>query len=412
MMHFLPSRIITNHLALKLLPAALALNVLYILVYSNPAIIVGNAESAAGQASLLLIFSAGLTCLASCWAGIHLCRTRMIHAAGSRPYWQVMGLWLGPAFLSGAVAQLAGALGLLAFAGALPTLEFVLILLAQIAALLFHLAVGYWLGRLLKPAVAYPLALLASYLWLAFTWTLPLTFVRYLAGPAMVMCCSPVEHIDPAAPLALIVFSVLVGGSFIALATWQAGRRSTKAIAATVALVLGVGAGYGLAGHLGPVATRYLADHELVCASNKPQVCVSEVSLARGDLREQISADFRKLQSLGLPPVEHAVIYRGENLPALHEGIAYIAYPPGLTEDDAHGMVASIYTAPLEECASAFLDKDDLEGFRGYSISTDTLKDQLTDYLSKSPANPDSSQGREIRELYTALSACSLPSGV
>ncbi|WP_326503270.1 hypothetical protein [Rothia nasimurium] len=404
-------RLFTSHLAFKLLPAALILNALYILVYSNSATIVGNAESAAGQASLLLIFSAGLTCMASCWTGVQLRRTELIHMTAARPSWQVMGLWLAPSFLGGAAAQVAGVLGLLAFSGALPNTRFSLILLAQCAALLVHLALGYWLGKLLRPALAYPLALLASYLWLAFTWTLPITFVRYLAGPAMVMCCSPVEHIDPAAPVALIVFSVVVGGSFLTLAIWQGGRRLIKVGLAMAALAAGGGAGYTVAGHLGPVATSYLADGELACAAQEPEVCVGKVSLARGDLREQISSDFKKLQGIGLPQVRRAVIYRGENTPALYEGTAYIAYPPTLTVDEAHRMVASIYTSPLDRCTGAFLTEDNLEGFKRYSDSADFLQARLTDYLSEDSFTPDRTQEEEIRELYAALSICSLPEG-
>lgn len=406
-----PLYVFAHHLALKLLPAALILNLLYILVYSNSATILGNAESAAGQASLLLIFSAGLASLASCWGGVQLRRTELIHAAAAKPRWQIVGLWLSPAFLSGAVVQIAGAIGLLALSEALPNSRFALILIAQLSALVVHTALGYWWGRILRPFLAYPLALLTSYLWLAFTWTLPITFIRYLAGPAMVMCCSPVEHIDPAAPGALLVFSVIAGGGLLIPAIWRGGRKIVKAGLAMFCLILGVGAGYLIAGHLGPVATYYLADQDLACSGNAPQVCVAEVSLARNDLREQISSDFKKTQAIGLPSVQQALIYRGEDLPALHEGIAYIAYPPTMTVEEAHRMVASIYTAPLEQCLDVFLAQDNLQAFNTYSASINLLMTQLTDYLTGA-TGADPEQEQAIRELYSTLSDCSHPSGV
>ncbi|MGV3103727.1 hypothetical protein [Rothia sp. 32237D007AR] len=334
-----------------------------------------------------------------------------MHTAAARPSWQIIGLWIFPAFLGGAAVQIAGAIGLLALSEALPNSRFALILVAQISALMVHTALGYWCGRFLCPFLAYPLALLTSYLWLAFTWTLPITFIRYLAGPAMVMCCSPVERIDPAAPAALLIFSVIVGCGLLGLATWRGGHKLVKIGVATLCLTLGGGAGYLVAGHLGPVATSYLADQDLVCAGSAPQVCVGEVSLARNDLREQISFDFKKIQNIGLPPVEQALIYRGENLPALHEGTAYIAYPPTMTGEEAHRMVASIYTAPLEQCFDVFLTQNDMQAFSAYSASTDLLMNQLTDYLADS-ADVDSTREQAIRELYTTLSGCSLPPGV
>ncbi|WP_421084686.1 hypothetical protein [Rothia nasimurium] len=286
-----------------------------------------------------------------------------------------------------------------------------LILVAQCSALLVHTALGYWWGRFLRPVLAYPLAVLTSYVWLAFTWTLPVTFIRYLAGPAMVMCCSPVEHIDPAAPGALLIFSATVGCGLLALAVWRGGHKVIKAGVAVSCLILGGSAGYLMAGQLGPVATYYLADEDLKCAGNAPQVCVGEVSLARNDLREQISFDFKKMQSIGLPPVQKALIYRGENLPALHEGTAYIAYPPTMTEEEAHRMVASIYAAPLEQCLEVLLTQDDLQDFNAFSASIDQLKTQLTGYLI-GPVDVDFAQEQAIRELYITLSSCSLPPGV
>lgn len=422
-------RLFTYHLALKLLPVALLLNLFYILVYGNSATLVGNAESAAGQASLLLIFSAGLTSLASCWAGVHLRRTQLIHRIAPRSALSIFGVWVAPALLCGAVAQASGALGFLFLSGVLPTGSFFLILTSQLFALLFHTALGFSAGKTFKPLVAYPLAVLVSYVWLAFTWTLPVTFLRYLAGPAMVMCCSPVEHIDPAAPRALVAFSAIAGGGTLVLAMWRSLNSRIKAVGAVVFLAVGCTVGHGIAGQLGPVATHYLMDNELLCSGEKPAVCVGQVSLVQGDLREQISDDFKQLEALGFPSAQKAVIYRGENLPAFHEGTAYISYPPTLTVDGAHRMVTSIYVSSLEQCASEISNGKGAEAFVEFSDYSSIVQHWLNTYLAgasfDSPPGLASERGRSlsanlqaqdqgaqedtVRELYASLSTCTLP---
>ncbi len=208
-----------------------------------PAVVAGSA--------IFLFFPCAVASVSAAQEGARARRGRLSTVPHARREIQLVVAALWPSLACAAAVQLAAVLILSRGTwGTAATDPFTLVLLAGafVAILVLHTAMGYLLGRHLPLAASIPVALLLSYSWLGFTWSVNWFPLRYLSGLVLADCCSVDTALDARAPLAAIVFSLGMGLLLIAAAVIRstestarlAIRGSTVAAAATAVTVAGI----------------------------------------------------------------------------------------------------------------------------------------------------------------------------
>ena len=287
---------------------AVALVMVYNRAYPSVEFVQGNWAAVAGQSTLFLLFSAGLASVGGAFEGGRVRRARLFAQPVSRPRLQVLVGLLLPAIILGILVQTSAFLMLgRAAIGSPGAIPFPL-LIAQAAAILLHLMLGFTLGRALPIAAAVPGALLLSYSWLGFTGAISYTPLRYLSGLAAAQCCSVDTKLNVAGPIATAVFSlgcaailVAFGVRFPAPAkTVRVARLSLTFVAITA---LGV-ASMWIARDVGfaPVVDR--PPSEARCEGSDPEVCLFPEQAADRITAPVVSKAVDNLTRAGLPAPE------------------------------------------------------------------------------------------------------------
>lgn len=265
-----------------------------------PAVVAGSA--------IFLFFPCALAALSGAHEGARARRGRLDTLAHSRGGLEVAAVALWPSFACGVVVQFAAVLLLSRGTwGSVPSHPETLVLIAAalVAIIFFHAALGYLLGRALPPAASLPVALLLSFSWLGFTWSVSWFPLRYLSGLILADCCSVDMQVDPRAPLAAIIFSIGVGALMLAASVFPrrvgrahvVGRWSAWAVAATAVTTAGVFIASGL-GYSAAVA-RPARDAE--CSGTHPAVCLFPEVGGSGHPEETIRHAVQNLEAAGLP---------------------------------------------------------------------------------------------------------------
>lgn len=265
-----------------------------------PAVIAGSA--------IFLFFPCALAALSGAHEGARARRGRLDTLPHSRGGLAIVAVALWPSFACGLVVQLAAVLLLSRGTwGSVPSHPETLVLIAAalVAIIFFHAALGYLFGRVLPPAASLPVALLLSFSWLGFTWSVSWFPLRYLSGLILADCCSVDMQVDPRAPLAAIIFSIGVGALMIAASVFPrrvgpahvAGRWSAWAVAATTVTTAGVFIASGL-GYSAAVA-RPARDAD--CSGTHPAVCLFPEVGGSGHPEETIRHAVQNLEAAGLP---------------------------------------------------------------------------------------------------------------
>lgn len=324
-------------------PAIIAI-VLYDGMFVDPANFEGYWESTFANASIFLIVSAPLGSASAAVIAARARRAGLWMEPFSRSRAAVTFHLLLPSFLAALLLQLVGLL-LVSFSswgapGRIP-LD---IVLAWAAILLFHVCVGYLLGRFLPLPLGIPLAIFVSYCWLGFTWTVTYFPIRYLAGLIISSCCSLDTTLDERAVAAVVVFSLLASAALLIAATPppQAARSSSRLVAAltsivlvVVATTLGLNIASGLAAQ--PIVERGRSG--LVCTGSAPTICLYPEELQHRDPRPVLAAAYRNLRSAG---VRMPAVITASNEPSDRKALRVVVTTRPTTSELVYTLAAGL----------------------------------------------------------------------
>lgn len=323
---------------------AIALVVLYERAFPSSMFVEGNWAAVAGQSTLFLLFSAGLAAVGGALEGSRVRRSLLFAQPIARRRLVVLVRLLAPALILGVLVQLSAFLMLARQAANSPGTPPAVLLAAQGAAIVFHLALGFTLGRSLPLAAAVPGALLASYSWLGFTGAVSYTPVRYLSGLADTQCCSVDTVVNPAGPQATVVFSLGATAVLLAFGIRYPRRplrtRVLRLGLTGLALLAVVSGGMWIARDVGyaPVATRPASATR--CAGDSPTVCLFPEQAANPAIRPTIARAAHNLDGVGVPVARVVSGSRGTST----SSVAYAYFSPGMSAPQAlHSYLSSYF---------------------------------------------------------------------
>jgi hypothetical protein len=251
---------------------------LYSRSYVDPINIVGYWTSVGSGSAIFLLFSCTFASVSAAFEGSRWRRARLSSAPNVRSTIWVLFVQLGPVICLGCLAQLFGFLILARGTWGSPGHPPLILIPTFVAIILFHVALGYMLGRLLPTAIGIAAALFASYAWLGFTWASSYAPPRYLAGLVISDCCSVERQLDPASAIVAFGFNALTGVVLVvAVTALPQLRRIPQGVCASTA-VIAVGAitavSLSAASGLGYTSDRPRSMSEAVCAGREPKVCL------------------------------------------------------------------------------------------------------------------------------------------
>lgn len=280
--------------------------VLYNANFVRPENFEGYWVSTFANASIFLIFSAPVASASAAIVAARARRSGMWSLPLARSRGMITFRLCLPSIVGAFLSQLFGLLLLVSTSWGAPGRIPLEVVFAWAAILLFHVSVGYLLGRYLPVAVSIPLSIFASYCWLGFTWAVSYFPIRYLAGLIISACCSIDTTLDERAVVAVVLFSLLMSGALFIFATVPpTGVHKSvvplTGVAAIAFVVVAFTVGLNVAQGLGaqPVVPRGSGD--LVCAGKAPTICVYPEQLQGDDPRPTLEAAYTNLREEGIP---------------------------------------------------------------------------------------------------------------
>jgi hypothetical protein len=406
--------------ATYLLLPGIALVVLYSFSEGNPTASHGYWIGTASAATGYTVFSC---CLAALAAAIdanraRASRLRQLPVVRSALKIAIVDLW--PTLVMGALIQGTGLLINATSTWGAPGRFPVELLAAWAGMILFHTALGYLVGRALPPVVARPLALLLSYVWLGFLWSLPYIPVRYLSGLAIAGCCMPYTTLDDRAVAAIVLFSVCAVLAVLGLILRR--RIIVQIVAAAALLTIGVVTALATANGIAayPVTLRPAA--ELNCSKGGlVDICFypeqvwnvepSPVTILDESVQNLAAAGISLPQRIAPPSVEGGpntlvMVYRRDFTPAIavHSmASAFGLYAPELScARDAESPEAALQTSGIVTSVI-------------YQLATDAPFDPLVtdEGIRRAATNiaalPAAQRSEWIRAAREALKDCDMP---
>ncbi len=297
-----------SRVALWLLLPAIACGYAFCGLYFDLSSVRGYWPAVVAGSAIFLFFPCAVASVSAAQEGARARRGRLSTVPHARREIQLVVAALWPSLACAAAVQLAAVLILSRGTwGTAATDPFTLVLLAGafVAILVLHTAMGYLLGRHLPLAASIPVALLLSYSWLGFTWSVNWFPLRYLSGLVLADCCSVDTALDARAPLAAIVFSLGMGLLLIAAAVIRstestarlAIRWSSVAAAATAVTVAGI----LIAGDLGYSPAVARPGSAAACSGTAPSVCLYPEVRGSGTAEGTLRRAVQNLESAGLP---------------------------------------------------------------------------------------------------------------
>lgn len=250
----------------------------------------GYALDAATKASMTLAFVGPVCAACAAWEGSRLRRAGVWQAPSVRSRWSIAFWHVLPIVAVGLLAIVVAMLVQAARSHAgLPDVRIVLMTLVDLVA---YCAAGFALGLLMRFAVAGPLALIATFIWIGFVPAIHPVWLRHLTGMFR-DCCGLAQ--DLAWPPVLA--SALIDASIIAAAiVFVAGsRRSWLRIAVGVVLfVVAFKAGSSLVSDMtylpavarDPALLECRSDHSLtVCTWPEHSARVAEIGAVAAEVK-------------------------------------------------------------------------------------------------------------------------------
>jgi hypothetical protein len=292
--------------ALWLIVPALLLVWLYSATQSSTSFVDGYWVGAASSASIYLVLAGPYAAVS---AALDANRLRRHQSFASAPVRHPLAISWANAWPSLAGAMLVQAVGLLvtihATWGAPGTIPWPLPV-AWVSILLLHTAVGFALGLSVPVYIAAPVAVLASYVWLGYTWSVSYFPLRYLAGLAMSGCCAVYSELDMRAPAAATIFSLAATAAIVvaalAMRTLRRGPRLLTWTGSAAVIAIAATVGLTVAGPLGgyPVDDRKVSDLRCSVRDGETFCFYPEQLRATQDPASVLAPAVRTLRSAGV----------------------------------------------------------------------------------------------------------------
>lgn len=382
------ARLVRSRVAFWLLPPALVILGLYYVSFVDETNYHGYWTSVASNSGIFLLFSCTVASVSAAVEMTRLKRSGCFELPSARGRWIIVLDRLWPSYLVATIVQLAGftLLGISSWGSPGGTPPILWVSFACVSAL--HVALGGVIGRFLPLAAAAPLALLASYAWLGFTWSVSYFPLRYLSGLEVVACCRLDIQLDPVGPLATSIFSasLVVTLLYVAVARWRrtgAFSVTSRAVALTLLAGLGTTAALFVAKDLGPGPVQARSQQDSSCTATRPAVCLFPEQVGQRDPTDLIVHAAANLARAGI------------DLPST------VRFAVDPSTPDTVRMAARAYMTPKEvlySFTSALTPQavycDNADEYRSRQITGETIRSWLLVKASNGiaeqvvPANP------------------------
>ncbi len=416
---------LTKRPALWLLPIFLIVAFIYVGSYTELNLVLGNSAAAVSGASSTLLFSC---LLASICAAIESSRernSRGITEVTARGYlWRILDrLW--PSVVAAALIQVAIVAYLVVSARQFPEPKLWLVVLGYLLAIMAHSSFGYLLGQWFPSRFAIPLALVLSYLFLAFTGASGYFPAHYLSGMTLNGCCMAAQSLDYRGVWTLIVFSLLATGGFLSLASNKnpllkkksAGQNAPMIYAiGTSLLVLSLIAGLFISRDIDGIAVVNDDARQLTCTGTGPQVCLNDVQRFGGDRSDLVARSVLALSQIGFPKAKRVTAELDHDARVAETGELVTSFEPWYTDEQVVYAASSSYSAEIINhlCENGDFDKQ----YQAFEI----LQDWTTSYALHKVLGSDAvindevlgsksfeQQRAWVLRTYKQLSRCEVP---
>ncbi|MFV2125278.1 hypothetical protein ACFHWS_12125 [Micromonospora sp. LOL_013] len=256
----------------------------------------GYWTAAVAKANLMLFIVVPLCAVCAAWEG-------MRHRSGgidtqtiARPMWTVVFVAVGPTLVMGLAGVVAAVLSTAPAAVGAPGGPHLGLVGVYLLVMVGYTVVGYGLGRWLPPALALPVSLGGSYIWLAYPAAVEPFWIRHLNGLSFEGCCAIDQQPDARALLAAALFAVGIGaGTLVALAGARPGHVG-GALSFTALLVVAV----TVAAPLGPSSGGPRAGAPQ-CVGQRPTLCLwPEQETARDAIHPALASAYPRLAAVGV----------------------------------------------------------------------------------------------------------------
>ncbi|MFD4530498.1 hypothetical protein ACFWNL_27415 [Kitasatospora sp. NPDC058397] len=230
----------------------------------------GYWPSVTAQSSFLLNFTAPAVAACGAWEGLKVRQSAVLRAAPTRSAAAIALSVLAPTLALGTVSVLAALALFVPQASGFPGWSTPVIILLELLVVLAHTVVGYVLGQVLPRLLAVPLALVASFLWMAYPSALNVFWVRQLNGRNLTECCA----LDQVPATRAVLAPVIVGVGMVAAAWMWTRLRGNNRLTAMLVLAATAAAGAWIAAPLGYRAAQARPESEQTCTATAPRVCL------------------------------------------------------------------------------------------------------------------------------------------
>lgn len=230
----------------------------------------GYWESVAAQSATLLVWTAPAVAACGAWEGLRVRQSLALQGAPARTFVGVSLAALTPTFIVGALA-VALALGLLLpQAAGGPNRTVAAVLGMELLVIAAHTAVGYVIGLSLPRVLAVPVALVGSFVWMAYPAAMNVFWVRQLNGTNLAECCA----LDQVAAPRSILAPALVSIGMLVAARLMTLRQRGLRILAPIALTVVVAVSAWIVHPLGYSAAEPRPTALRTCSETQPRVCL------------------------------------------------------------------------------------------------------------------------------------------
>ncbi|WP_455432517.1 DUF7224 domain-containing protein [Streptomyces rubradiris] len=230
----------------------------------------GYWESVAAQSTSLLVWTAPAVAACAAWEGLRIRQSRALQGAPARSFGSVSFTALTPTLLLGALAVTLGLGLLLPQAAGSPDWTVAAILALELLVVAAHTAIGYVIGLSLPRLLAIPVALVGSFVWMAYPAAMNIFWVRQLNGTNLAECCSLNQV---AAPRSMVAPALVATGLILAARLVTVRQRSLR-ILAPAALAVAVAVSAWIAHPLGYSAATSRSLASRTCTGTQPRVCL------------------------------------------------------------------------------------------------------------------------------------------
>lgn len=377
---------LANHAATLLFLPALVLTVLFGIAQGVRGDTVGYWVGIVSSATVFVVLSCTYASLAAALTAGRIRKAQVFKGATTRSPLTIASAGVWPPLVGAIILQAVGLAMASSHSWGAPGRIPVEILAAWIVMILFHTALGYLFGLLMPAVVAAPLAVIVSYVWLGFTWSVDYVPLRYLAGLALSGCCAVYADLPIEAPLTVILFS---GGAVAllaaALALWNHRRRWLMFAGLASIMIPVTVSSIALASNLGYYPSPPRAANALVCAEQDGRsVCLFPEQLwnHQGTPTQVVFSALNQLEAQGISVPRRV---SGAIVPPSADTVWMVYRSDFSNEMTLRSLVSSLVPQRQEGDVCVRDDEDPDRMF----VITDVLRRELYRLASASDSAPD-----------------------